>query len=440
LDDWLTRRARTHPDRPALISDAGITTYSQLDERAARTARRLAALSVSAGDRVATTLPASVEFAELLHALPRIGASLVPLNTRLTASERDWQLEDSGARLCVAEPLTGDEADAELRTEVDPDAEHSLIYTSGTTGRPAGVSLTHRNHTASAFASAWNLGVDPDDRWLCVLPLFHVGGLAILLRSAIYGTAAVPHERFDEQRVAGALSNGEITVASLVPTMLRRLVEAGLQQAPGLRAALLGGGPVPRDLLEWSAANGFPALQTYGMTQTSSQIATLTATEAVTKSGSAGRPLLGVELSISAEGEVLVRGPMVSPGALDPQDGWLHTGDRGRLDDDGYVWVEGRLKDVIVTGGENVACAEVERALEEHPAVVEAAVVGRPDPEWGELVTAFVVLDGGSVDEAELAEHCRRLLAGYKVPRAFHFVTELPRNAAGKLLRRELIR
>ena len=440
MDDWLTRRASTHPDRPALIADAGIITYAQLDAAAARTARRLAALGVGEGDRVATTLPGSVEFAELLHALPRLGASLVPLNTRLTAAERDWQLRDSGARLSVTEPLDGDEADVELRSEVDPDAEHSLIYTSGTTGSPAGISLTHRNHTASALASAWNLGVDPDDRWLCVLPLFHVGGLAILLRSAIYGTAAVLHERFDEQRIATALAAGEFTLASFVPTMLRRLVEVGLEQAPGLRAALLGGGPVPRDLLEWSAAHGFPALQTYGMTQTSSQIATLTAAEAVTKSGSAGRPLPGVELSISEAGEILVRGPMVSPGALDTADGWLHTGDRGRVDDEGYLWVEGRLKDVIVTGGENVACAEVERALEEHPAVVEAAVVGWPDPQWGERVTAFVVLDGGSVDERELAEHCRRLLAGYKVPRAFHVVTELPRNAAGKLLRRELIR
>jgi O-succinylbenzoic acid--CoA ligase len=440
LDDWLTRRASTHPGRPALITHAGITTYSQLDEAAARTARRLAALGVGEGDRVATTLPASAEFAELLHALPRLGASLVPLNTRLTAAERAWQLDDSGARVCVEEPLDGEQAHVELRTQVDAGSEHSLIYTSGTTGEPTGVSLTHRNHTASALASAWNLGVDPDDRWLCVLPLFHVGGLAVLLRSAIYGTAAVLHERFDEQRVAGVLSEGQVTVASFVPTMLRRLVEVGLEQAANLRAALIGGGPVPRDLLEWSAGHGFPALQTYGMTQTSSQIATLTAAEAITKSGSAGRPLLGVELSISEEGEILVRGQMVSPGALDPEDGWLHTGDRGRLDDEGYLWVEGRLKDVIVTGGENVACAEVERALEEHPAVKEAAVTGRPDPEWGELVTAFVVLDGDSVDERELADHCRRLLAGYKVPRAFHFVTELPRNAAGKLLRRELIR
>lgn len=432
LDDWLTRA-----DRPALITLSGTTTYAELAEGARRTARRLAALGVGEGDRVATTLPPSVAFAELLHALPLLRASLVPLNTRLTAGEMRWQLEDSGARLCVEEPLDGAEAEVEPRAELDPDAEHCVIYTSGTTGRPTAVSLTYRNHYSSALASAWNLGVDPDDRWLCVLPLFHVGGLAILLRSAIYGTAAVVHESFDPERVKATFERGEVTLASLVPTMLRRLVAAGLESAPAMRAVLLGGGPVPRDLLEWSAEHGLPVLQTYGMTQTSSQIATLSAEEAVTRSGSAGRPLPGVELSISAEGEILARGPMVSPGALDESDGWLHTGDRGRLDPDGYLWVEGRLKDVIVTGGENVACAEVERVLEEHPAVVEAAVAGVPDPEWGEVVTAFVVLDG---DTDDLIAHCRERLAGYKVPRALHAVDALPRNSAGKLLRRELIR
>ena len=413
-------------------------SYAELAAGAARAARRLAALGVGEGERVATTLPPGAAFAELVHALPLLGASLVPLNTRLTDTERRWQLEDCGARLSVSEPLDGDEADVALRDQVDPDTEHSVIYTSGTAGTPSAVSLTHRNHTASALASAWNLGVHPDDRWLCVLPLFHVGGLAILLRSAIYGTTAVIHDGFDAERVRSAFERGEITVASLVPTMLRRLVDAGLGRAPALRAVLLGGGPVPRDLLEWSAGHDFPALQTYGMTQTSSQIATLTAGEAVRRSGSAGRPLLGVELSISGEGEILVRGPMVSPGALAQTDGWLHTGDRGRLDRDGYLWVEGRLKDVIVTGGENVACAEVERVLEEHPAVIEAAVVGLPDPEWGEVVTAFVVMNGDTGDD--LIAHCRERLAGYKVPRALHAVDALPRNAAGKLLRRELVK
>jgi o-succinylbenzoate---CoA ligase len=426
LEDWLGHRARTHAERPALIAEAGIVTYAELDEGANHAARRLKALGVAPGARVATTLAPGVAFAELLHALPRIGASLVPLNTRLTDAERRWQLEDCGAALTVEEPLGGDEA--ELEPAVRPE-EWALVYTSGTSGTPRGVSLSHENFAASAFASAWNLGVDPDDRWLCVLPLFHVGGLSILTRSAIYGTAAVIRP-FEIEPVKAALEDGEITLASLVPTMLRRLANAGLESAPALRAALLGGGPVPRDLLAWASGHGLNVLQTYGMTETCSQIATAAAT-----TGGA-RLLPGVELSISQDGEILVKGPMVSRGALG-DDGWLHTGDRGRLDPDGTLWVEGRLKDVIVSGGENVACAEVERVLEDHPAVVEAAVIGAPDPEWGEIVTAYVVLANG-VPDAELIDHCKQQLAAYKAPRAIHRVEALPRNAAGKLLRREL--
>src|SRR4051794_7609013 len=265
----------------ALVADGQTFTYRDVDRAASVTARQLAADGVGAGDRVATTLPAGMELVTLLHALPRLGAVLVPLNTRLSAAELRWQLEDCSPQSTVDSPLSGPEADVELRTSVDPGDPQTLIYTSGTSGRPKAIVHTYGNHRASALASAWNLGVDPDDRWLCVLPLFHVGGLAILLRSAIYGTAAVVHDGFDADEVAHAFTCGGITVASLVPTMLRRLIDAGLERAPALRAVLLGGGPVPRDLLEWSAERGLPVLQTYGMTQTSSQIATLTAAEAV---------------------------------------------------------------------------------------------------------------------------------------------------------------
>jgi O-succinylbenzoic acid--CoA ligase len=436
LEEWLTLTARTHPDRPAVIAGGRAATYRELDAAAARVARRLAAAGVGAGDRVATTLPPGHDFAELLHALPRLGAVLVPLNTRLTDGERRFQREDAGARLVVDEPPGGQEADVELRSDVGADEPHTLIYTSGTTSQPKPVVLTYGNHHASAVASAWNLGVAPDDRWLCVLPLFHVGGLAILLRSAIYGTTAVIHDGFDADHVRESLASSEITLVSLVATMLRRLRDAGLEEAPTLRAALIGGGPVPRDLLEWGAGRGLPLLQTYGMTETASQVVTLPVAEALGKLGSAGRPLPGVELETTEEGEVLVRGPMVSPGGL-ADDGWLHTGDRGRLDDDGYLHLEGRLKDTIVTGGENVAPAEVEEALLSHPAVEDAAVVGRPDPEWGEAVVAFVVLGAELADE-DLLAHARARLAGYKVPRAVRRIEAIPRTASGKVLRGRL--
>ena len=439
MEDWLTHRARTLPDRLAIRADGRDLTYAELRAEAGAVARRLAARGVRPGDRVATTLPPGVDFAALLHALPRLGAVFVPLNTRLTAGERRAQVDAVAPRVVVEAPLDGGEADVPRAGDVDPDAPHSVIFTSGTTGAPKPVTLTYRNHRASALASAWNLGVAPDDRWLCVLPLFHVGGLAILLRSAIYGTAAVVHPRFDEQAALRSIASAEATLVSLVPTQLRRLAAAGLERAPALRAALVGGAPVPRALLEWAAARGVPALQTYGMTETASQIATLGAAEALRRGGAAGRPLPGVELRVSpADGEILVRGPMVAPEAPGP-DGWLHTGDRGRVDGEGYLWVEGRLDDVIVTGGEKVSAAEVEGALLAHPAVVEAAVVGEPDREWGARVAAYVVL-AGEVPRDELVAHCRARLAGYKLPRAIYPVRELPRTASGKVARTALVR
>jgi O-succinylbenzoic acid--CoA ligase len=327
----------------------------------------------------------------------------------------------------VDAPTPAVEAGPEVRT---------VIFTSGTTGRPKAVGLTAANHEASALASAWNLGVAPDDRWLCCLPLWHVGGLAILVRSAVYGTTAVVHDGFDAERVREELESGEVTLVSLVATMLRRLIDAGMREWPGLRAALVGGGPVPRDLLEWAAESGFPLLQTYGMTETCSQVATLPAAEALAKTGSAGRPLPGVELRIGEDGEILVRGPMVAPGTVG-DDGWLHTADRGRIDDEGFLYVEGRLDDVILSGGENVAAAAVEEALLAHPAVADAGVAGVPDPEWGQAVTAYVVVTDDVADD-DLAAHCRERLARHEVPKRFVRRDALPRNAAGKLLRSRL--
>jgi o-succinylbenzoate---CoA ligase len=410
LEDWLTSAARVRPDHPAVVSAGGAVTYAELDERAGRVARRLAADGVVPGDRVRVSHPPGLAFAELLHAGPRIGAVLAPVPPA-----------------DPPEPRPGSpEADSPLRSTVDPNAVHSVINTSGTTGEPKPVELTYANHAASAAASADALGVDPEDRWLCPLPLHHVGGLGVLIRCAIARTTAVLHERFDLERVKAVLEAGEVTLASLVPTMLVRLREAGLRRAPGLRAIALGGGPIPAGLLEWAADAGIPVTPVYGMTETCSQIV----------AGSPGRPLEGVDLRIGAGGEILVRGPMVAPGALAP-DGWLHTGDLGRLDEDGRLQVQGRVKELIVTGGENVAPLEVEQALLAHPAVADAGVAGRPDPEWGEAIVAFVELRSPAGAE-ELRAWCRERLAAHKVPKRVEVVAALPRTAAGKLLRDRL--
>jgi len=411
VEDWLTAAARARPDHQAVAADDGSLTYAQLDERAGGRARALAAVGVRAGQRVRVTHPPGLAFAEVLHALPRLGAVLEP-----------------GPPAVPPAPAANEAGAATLRSDFDPDAVHTLISTSGTTGAPKAVELTYANHAASALASADALGVQPGDRWLSPLPLHHVGGLNVLIRSAINRTTVVLHERFDADRVRATLEGGEVTLASLVPTMLARLRDAGLREARGLRAIALGGGPVPHGLLDWAAEAGIPVVPVYGMTETCSQIV----------AGSPGRPLAGVQLEIARDGEILARGPMVAPGAV-AADGWLHTGDLGRLDEEGRLHVLGRLKELIVTGGENVAPLEVEQALLAHPAVVDAGVAGLEDAEWGEAITAFVVL-GEPADAEELRAWCRKRLEPFKVPKAIHAVERLPRNAGGKLLRDRLAR
>jgi o-succinylbenzoate---CoA ligase len=391
-----------------VIAEGRTLTYAELLERADDLARRLA---VGPGDRVPTALPPGLAFCELLHALPRRGAVLVPLDPRGAAAP---------------DAPVGAPREGILVEEVDPEAVHSVIHTSGTTGEPRPVELTYANHAASAAASADALGVQADDRWLCPLPLHHVGGLNVLVRSAINRTTVVLHERFDAERVRAVLEAGEVSLASMVPTMLVRLREAGLRRAPGLRAIALGGGPIPPGLLDWAAAAGIPVVPVYGMTETCSQVV----------AGSPGRALRGVQLRVAGDGEILVRGAMVAPRAAG-NDGWLHTGDLGRLDQAGLLHVEGRKKELILTAGENVAPIEVERALLSHPAVADAGVAGLADDVWGEAVTAFVVLSA-PVGADELLAWCRERLDAFKVPKAVRVVDELPRNASGKLLRDRL--
>ena len=310
------------------------------------------------------------------------------------------------------------------------------VATSGTTAEPRTVDLTRGNLRASAAGTGAALEVRRGDRWLCCLPVRHVAGLSIITRSAQWGTAAVVHPDFDVERVARSLREDSIAFVSLVATQLGRLLEHGADLS-GPRAIVLGGGPVAPDLVEEALRAGANVVQSYGMTETASQVALLPPALARQKAGSAGPALPGAELRID-NGEILVRGPMVSPSAaLD--DGWLRTGDLGRIDEDGCLWVDGRTGDLIITGGENVRPEPVEDALRAHPDVVDAAVVGRPDPEWQEAVTAVVVLRGGAAfDEAALRAHCAALLERHEVPKRFEVAQALPRTASGKLRRAAL--
>jgi o-succinylbenzoate---CoA ligase len=438
LDDWLAQRSQSCPERTALVADGTEVTYAELEAEATWVARRLIAHGVRRGSTVAMTMHPRREQVVMIHALMKAGAVLLPLGPRLSAEERAAVIanEKPAVDLDDAGELTQTEADLPLLGEHDMDDVASHVMTSGSTGAPEPIGLTYGNFLWSAVASAFNIGVEPEDRWLCCLPLSHISGLGIVMRSVIYGTTAVVHDGFDVDRVAESLERDRITVVSLVATMLTRLLDAGADLS-GPRALLIGGGPVPEEALEEALRRGATVVQTYGLTETCSQATTLAPADARRKLGSAGRPLLTTHLRIQ-DGEILVQGPTVAPGRADA-DGWLHTGDLGRIDEEGFLYVEDRMDDLIVTGGENVVPAEVEKVLLRHPQVADAAVVGREDPEWQQAVTAIVVLqDGSEVSPDELRRHCAESLAGYKVPKRVELAAALPRTPSGKLMRRAL--
>ncbi len=374
MEPWLERAAALHPDRTAVEAPDGSLTYAALLERARRVELD--------GEPVPIALPPGLDFAVTLHACLIARRAAMPVDLR--------------ERVRPAAPAS-----------VGPDVA-LVMHTSGTTGRPTSVELTYEQILAQALGTAEALGVTDDERWLCPLPLSHVGGLMVLLRSVIYGTTAVigPPERDD------------VTLASMVPTQLARLTGP---PPPALRAVLLGGAAPDRSALE----AGWPVARTYGLTQACSSVTIGEIGDVETS----GRPIPGVSVSIAPDGEIVVDGPTVQ--------GTLHTGDLGRLDDRGRLVVAGRKADTIVSGGENVAPAEVEAVLLEHPAVVEAGVFARPHPEWGEAVTARVVLRSHAT-ERELRDWVGERLARFKVPKAIEVADTLPRTASGKLLRREM--
>jgi len=449
----------SHPDRLAVASGDVRWSYRDLDLAVQRWADRLAARGVSGGDRVAHLSRVTPDAVALAHAIWRLGAVAVPLNTRLTAAELAPQIEALSPRLTLVDPSFADRAALEgerpsRRSSGETDTA-AILFTSGTTGRPRAAALSRENLLAAARASAANAGGAPEDRWILCLPLFHVGGLTMLHRCATYGAALFLQERFDAEAANRAIDVDGITHTSLVATTLRRLLDARGDRPfpPTLRAILIGGGPVPPALLDRARSLGAPVLQTYGLTESCAQVTTERPGEA--DGLTAGPPLPGLRVRIvdadgndlppGAVGEIEVSGPTVFQGYAGDESethqtlwkGWLRTRDLGSLDGRGRLTVAARRTDLIISGGENVYPAEVEAVLLGAPGVLDAAVFARPDDEWGQVPVAAVVAGPGfSPQEAD--RHCRAHLAGFKVPRRFVILPELPRNAAGKLDRAAL--
>lgn len=470
---WLWERALLDPDGLALRFESRDLTFAELAAGAEAAAKRLASLGLREGDRVALLMDSSVRSVELIHAAQRLGIVLVPLNTRLTVAEIGALLDasDSGAliydfsylnsigalrrdRFRAVESMAEFDSLPLTRTPelkpIERDAPHTIIFTSGTTGTPKGAVLTNGNHFASALASRDNLGAKPLDRWLDLLPLYHVSGLSILFRSAIDGSAVVLHRGFNARAANQSLREDRITLLSVVTTMLARMLDDNRdRQYPSLRCVLVGGGPVPPELVSRAAQIGVPVAPTYGLTETASQVVTANPKDAIRKPGSCGQPLLGNRIKIvdpdgCGRGEIAVKGPSVMAGYFRAaaetravlREGWLYTGDIGHFDSDKFLYIDDRRSDLIVTGGENVYPAEVEAVLGTHPAVAEAAVYPVDDPEWGHKVAAAVVARAGlQVSAQELRAWCSSRLAQFKIPTTFSFLDALPRTASGKIKR-----
>lgn len=502
MRDWLAMRADATPDAAALAGAGDLDTarsYAQLNDRVEVLAGRLAASGVGVDDSVAVCAETSASFVELAHAAQRLGAILVPVSPRLTERELARRLDSVDPVTVVCEPATatavaaatdppvrlvGDsetDVDTAPRTNGDGDPETSaesleavepepfdlpewelddpmvVTFTSGTTGAPKGVVLTMANVLASATASAFRLGLRRDDCWHVALPMSHMGGLAPVYRSTLYGTTLAVQRDFEPEATLDVLRDADATCTSLVPTMLDRLLEVG--PFPDLRFVLLGGAACPPDLLERARERDVPVAPTYGMTEAASQVATALPGETDAHPESVGNPVMFAEVLVVDDtgarcdrgepGELVVNGPMVTTGYLDKTEtaeafcnAGFRTGDRGYRDEAGRVYVLGRVDDTIVTGGENVDPAEVAAVLGDHPAVADCAVVGLPDDEWGERVAALVAVaedaegdvsaaGAAGVSAAALREHCRERLAGFKLPRSIELTDAVPRTASG---------
>jgi O-succinylbenzoate-CoA ligase len=493
----LAKRAFLHPEREAFVDGTGDLrlTYRQLAERSHRVANALLADGIRPGDRVGLLLMNSAEFVESYFAIARIGAVIVPLNWRLVPEELAFILADSGTRALIhGEEFADGVADLQQRDDLhiehwieagtgapstgrpydawrdaasakpppvagrDDDMLY-IMYTSGTTGLPKGVVHTHSSALWGVLTIAGTADVRPGDRYLQPLPLFHVGALTPATLCIHRGTTLINMRSFDPDRAWEIIERERVTTGLAVPAMLNFMLQSPQRDRFGhdsLRWCMSGAAPVPEALIRSFGELGIDILQVYGLTETCGPACVIDSEDALDRVGSTGKAFLHTDVRVvdpegadcppGVAGEVLVRGPHIMreywhrPDATAEAlvDGWFHTGDIAEMDAEGFVYIRDRLKDMIISGGENIYPAEVENALQAHPGISEAAVIGQPSERWGESPFAVVVRTDPSLDEDGVLRWCREHLARYKVPRGLVFADEIPRNPSGKILKRVL--
>jgi acyl-CoA synthetase (AMP-forming)/AMP-acid ligase II len=494
----LAKRAELNPGLEALVDLAADRrfTYAELDRRANRVARALTAQGLGPGDRVAVLLPNGHQFVEIFYGAARAGLVVVPLNWRLVASELDFMLRDSGASMLLFgeeyrdvatelhaggaggptqhwvqvgadrpawsagyEDLLGAAGDDPFEPRASGDDPLFIMYTSGTTGLPKGALHTHDSVEWAVLTVLATADLRFRDRYLISLPLFHVGALNPLTDVIYKGGTVVLMRQFDPQQIWDVFRDEQVTVTLAVPAMLNVMLQTydpGRHQPLHLRWIMSGASPVPPTLIEAYAGLGLEIHQVYGLTETCGPACLISPDEALSRIGSTGKAFFhtdvrivdpaGDDVEADQPGEVLVRGRHVMAGywnrpdatAETIKDGWLHTGDVAVRDKDGFVFIRDRIKDMIISGGENIYPAEIEDVILGHDAVADVAVIGMPSERWGESPLAVVVKADPALDERSVLEHCAGKLARFKQPRAVVFTDAIPRNPTGKALKRLL--
>jgi O-succinylbenzoate-CoA ligase len=494
IGSMLRQRATVSPRLEAYVEPSTNVrmNYAEMNALANRCANVLTSLGIGKGDRVGLLMPNSVEFCCLFYGAAKIGAVAVPLNTRLAAPEVDFILSDCGSKVVIygealATVVDAIKADSESSCTVsdwvpaggnsdslgellkaadanEPAGEYGgadnlfIMYTSGTTGHPKGVVHTHDSVHSAASSWCSTIDVRYQDRLLLPLPMFHVAALTTVIFCAMRGASLISMPQFDPMKVWSLIVDERVSIGGAVPAILnfmRQVPQFAELNAPDFRYFITGGAPMPEALIKMYAAKNMEVVQGYALTESCGGGTLLLSEDALRKAGSAGRATMFTDVRVRSddgviseqgEGEVVIKSdillkeywnrPDATRGAFD--DGWFRTGDIGEIDDEGYLYIKDRLKDMIISGGENIYPAEIESVIIGIPGVSEVAVIGLPDEKWGEIACAIVVADQSEISEQQIVEFCGTRLARYKLPKKVIFAEAIPHNPTGKVLKRVL--